>query len=63
MIQSMNIPQALAERIRERAIVLRDEHQLALWRQTDRLFAGLLILQWLVGIGVALWISVDWMRA
>ncbi|HEX4797479.1 MAG TPA: ATP-binding protein [Humisphaera sp.] len=57
MTQSSNIPPALVDRIRERAIVLRDEHQITLWKQTDRLFAGLLILQWLVGIGVALWIS------
>jgi signal transduction histidine kinase/DNA-binding response OmpR family regulator len=27
------------------------------WRRTDRLFAGLLILEWLVGIGLALWVT------
>ena len=27
------------------------------WRRTDHLFAGLLIVQWLAGMGVALWIT------
>jgi signal transduction histidine kinase len=27
------------------------------WIQTDRLFAGLMVIQWLAGIGVALWIT------
>jgi two-component system sensor histidine kinase/response regulator len=27
------------------------------WQRTDRIFAGLLILQWLAGIGVAIWIT------
>jgi two-component system sensor histidine kinase/response regulator len=27
------------------------------WRSTDRIFAGLMVLQWLAGIGVALWIT------
>jgi two-component system sensor histidine kinase/response regulator len=28
-----------------------------IWRRTDHLFAGLLILQWLAGMGVAIWIT------
>jgi signal transduction histidine kinase/CheY-like chemotaxis protein len=27
------------------------------WRRTDHLFAGLLILEWLAGIGLALWVT------
>ncbi len=27
------------------------------WRRTDRMFAGLMVVQWLAGIGVALWVS------
>jgi signal transduction histidine kinase len=48
---------ALAKRISGRSATLRDEYQLALWKQTDRMFAALLILQWLAGIGIAVWIS------
>jgi signal transduction histidine kinase len=48
---------ALQQRIRDRAEFLRHEHQVALWTQTDRLFAGLLILQWLACIVLALWLS------
>ena len=33
------------------------EHRLSLFQATDRLFAGLMILQWLAGIGAALWLS------
>src|SRR6185295_9783012 len=44
------------------AVVLRTEqlfsnHQQALYKQTDRMFAVLMTLQWLAGIGVALWLS------
>ena len=27
------------------------------WRRTDRMFAGLMVVQWLAGIGVALWVT------
>jgi len=33
------------------------EHRDQINRQTDRIFAGLLLVQWLAGIGIALWIS------
>ncbi len=39
-----------------RAETLFQESRTALFRQTDRMFAGLLLLQWLAGIAVALWI-------
>ncbi|HEV3064629.1 MAG TPA: response regulator [Chthoniobacterales bacterium] len=32
-------------------------HCLQVWQRTDRMFAGLMALQWLAGIGVALWIT------
>jgi two-component system, sensor histidine kinase and response regulator len=32
-------------------------HSLQVWQRTDRMFAGLLALQWLAGIGVALWVT------
>ena len=35
---------------------LRD-HQLIIYRRTDRMFAFLMVIQWLAGIAVALWIS------
>jgi two-component system sensor histidine kinase/response regulator len=33
------------------------EHSQQVWQRTDRMFVGLLVLQWLAGIGVALWIT------
>ena len=40
---------------------LTEEHFLShcqhVWQRTDRMFAGLLVMQWLAGIGVALWIT------
>ena len=32
-------------------------HQTTIWKQTDRLFVGLLVFQFLAGIAAALWIS------
>ena len=34
-----------------------ENHCLQVWQRTDRMFAGLMALQWLAGIGVALWIT------
>ncbi len=31
--------------------------RLRTWKRTDRMFAGLMVAQWLAGIGVALWIT------
>src|SRR6201987_206892 len=33
------------------------DHCQQVWQRTDRMFAGLMALQWLTGIGVALWIT------
>ncbi len=40
-----------------RAATLFHEHQERIYLRTDRLFAGLMIAQWLAGIAAALWIS------
>ena len=41
----------------DRAAVLFKEHQQAIFRRTDRMFAALMVIQWLGGIAAALWIS------
>lgn len=33
------------------------DHQQAIYQRTDRMFAGLMVIQWLAGIAAALWIS------
>src|SRR5258708_4074801 len=43
--------------IRTRSRELQEAHTLTVYSQTDRLFAGLLIVQWIAGIGLALWFS------
>ena len=43
--------------VRTRSEELWHQHRDRIFRSTDRLFGGLLILQWLAGIGAALWIS------
>jgi hypothetical protein len=41
-----------------------DNHCQQVWRRTDRMFAALMALQWLAGIGVALWITpLTWIGA
>jgi signal transduction histidine kinase/DNA-binding response OmpR family regulator len=50
--------------VRIRAQELWLEHKEQIYRQTDRLFAGLLLTQWLAGIGVAVWVSpLTWIGA
>jgi signal transduction histidine kinase/DNA-binding response OmpR family regulator len=44
-------------RAQVRAQKLLEMHQGDIYRRTDRLFAVLLVLQWLAGIGLALWLS------
>jgi signal transduction histidine kinase len=34
-----------------------DQMQLSVWRRTDRMFAGLMLFQWLACVGAALWIT------
>ncbi len=43
--------------IRARAAELLRRHQQTLYRRTDRLFAGLMVLQWLAGIAAACWVT------
>jgi two-component system sensor histidine kinase/response regulator len=41
-----------------------ESHCQQVWQRTDRMFAGLMVLQWLAGIGVALWITpLTWIGA
>ena len=51
---------AAAARTRE----LHREHQNQIFEQTDHLFAGLLLLQWLAGVALACWLTPrTWMGA
>jgi len=43
--------------INDRTDVLRSEQEQILWKQTDRLFAMLLVLQWIAAVAMALWLS------
>src|SRR5262245_5216010 len=43
--------------VRNRAEELWRDHRHKIYRNTDRLFGGLLVLQWLAGIAAAYWIS------
>ena len=40
-----------------RASEIMQQYLITIWKQTDRLFAGLLVFQYFVGIAAALWIS------
>jgi two-component system sensor histidine kinase/response regulator len=41
-----------------------ENHCQQVWQRTDRLFAGLMVSQWLAGIGVALWMTpLTWIGA
>ena len=40
-----------------RAAELYKEHRQQIYKHTDRLFAGLMVFQWLAGIAAAIWIS------
>ncbi len=54
----MSSPDALfAARIQARTKVLNEELLKKFWSQTDRAFAVLLTVQWLAGIGIALWLT------
>ena len=48
---------AQSQAVQERAAVLLREHQRAIYRRTDRMFAGLMAIQWLAGVAAALWIA------
>ena len=51
------LPTVLDKHVRERAASLEIDFLKRFWSQTDRAFALLLLLQWLAGIGLALWLS------
>ena len=53
----MAISTSLQETITRREATLFHEHQQRIFMRTDRLFAGLLVFQWLVAIATAWWIS------
>lgn len=56
----MTTPLAISEQggpAQDRATALFREHQEAIFRRTDHLFAALMVIQWLAGIAAALWIS------
>jgi two-component system, sensor histidine kinase and response regulator len=41
-----------------------ERHCQQVWQRTDRMFGGLMVLEWLAGIGVALWITpLTWIGA
>jgi Na+/serine symporter len=41
-----------------------ERHCQQVWQRTDRMFGGLMVLQWLAGIAVALWITpLTWIGA
>jgi PAS domain S-box-containing protein len=56
-VPEISTPIALSERISSRAVALRREQERALWKNTDRLFGMLLVLQWFAGVAIALRIS------
>ncbi|HEX8649716.1 MAG TPA: ATP-binding protein [Pyrinomonadaceae bacterium] len=46
-----------SEPLRRRVENLYTEHQQAIFKRTDRMFAALMAIQWIAGIAAALWIS------
>jgi signal transduction histidine kinase len=57
MTDAMNIGPELRQKIIARADHLLADYQDLQWRQTDRLFAILLVLQWFACVVLAIWIS------
>ncbi len=49
--------EAVSAASKERAAELFAEHQNEIYHRTDRMFAGLMLFQWLAGIVAAIWIS------
>ena len=56
MMRIITNPQA-PEGNTQRVAQIFDEHQRVVHRRTDRMFAGLMAIQWLAGVAAALWIS------
>jgi len=55
--ESRSTPESGIEAIRRRASGLLHEYQHRIYRRADRLFAGLMAIEWLAGIATALFIS------
>jgi signal transduction histidine kinase len=55
--QSLTIAPELQRKIDLRARELKIDYQFAQWKQTDRMFAVLLLIQWIACIAVATWLS------
>jgi signal transduction histidine kinase/CheY-like chemotaxis protein len=53
----MRIQSIESVEVRERAATFYGEHQNRIYRWTDRFFAGLLILEWIAAILIAIWVS------
>ena len=52
------------EKVNQRSEKLFIKHCTQVWQRTDRMFGGLMILQWLAGIGLAVWITpLTWIGA
>ena len=56
-MQPLYVSPELDKQIEARAVVLRSQYDLVLWKQTDRMFAVLLIVQWLAAVAMAVWLS------
>ncbi|HTQ41054.1 MAG TPA: ATP-binding protein, partial [Pirellulales bacterium] len=56
-MSSMTTPRTLDPAIQQRAAELFTQHQRQIYVRTDRLFAALMMLQWLAGIAAAFWLS------
>jgi len=57
MMQSAEVNISISQRKAGRTQVLLEESQLKIFKRTDRMFAGLMVFQWLAGIAAALWMS------
>ncbi len=56
-MQSLNGPGSAEASVGQRAQALFARHRDAVFRHTDRLFAGLLVVQWVAAVAVAWWLS------
>ena len=56
-MQQIEIEASIGEAVTGRSWALFGQHQQEIYKRADRLFAGLMICQWLAGIFAALWIS------
>ena len=54
---SFSEPEAASGNLAQLAEDLFQGERRRAWKRTDRMFAGLMVVQWLAGIGVALWVT------